>query len=172
MKSIIEQWQPGKSFQLDAQINQFLQQHLDDMAHTAPAESQHALALDSYKNPAVTLLVCLASEPSTSNNASERRAEILGTVAFKLFDHNKAELKTMRTNPAVRGQGIAQKLLREACTQLAQQNVTHLYLETGTHEFFKEAQTLYTKNSFQECPPFGNYTPDPHSVFMVKELTH
>ena len=43
-------------------------------------------------------------------------------------------------------------------------------LETGSDEFFAPARRLYARHGFTQCPPFGPYVPDPHSVFMQLDL--
>ncbi len=37
-------------------------------------------------------------------------------------------------------------------------------------QFFAPARTLYARNGFEVCGPFGDYVLDPHSVFMEREL--
>ncbi|HEY1847644.1 MAG TPA: hypothetical protein VGG37_00500 [Opitutaceae bacterium] len=43
-------------------------------------------------------------------------------------------------------------------------------LETGAREYFAPARALYCAHGFVECPPFGDYRPDPNSIFMTLEL--
>ena len=43
-----------------------------------------------------------------------------------------------------------------------------LRLETGIHN--SDALALYRRGGFAECAPFGDYAPDPLSVFMEKRL--
>ena len=44
-----------------------------------------------------------------------------------------------------------------------------LRLETGIHN--TEALALYRRAGFRDCDPFGDYAPDPLSVFMEKDIT-
>jgi putative acetyltransferase len=44
-----------------------------------------------------------------------------------------------------------------------------LRLETGIHN--GDALALYRATGFVECEPFGDYKPDPLSVFMEKRVT-
>jgi putative acetyltransferase len=37
-------------------------------------------------------------------------------------------------------------------------------------EYFAAARRLYETFGFKPCAPFGNYRPDPNSVFMTKQL--
>ena len=48
--------------------------------------------------------------------------------------------------------------------------LSRLSLETGSMAFFLPARALYAKNGFAECAPFGDYQPDPNSVFMTREI--
>ena len=45
--------------------------------------------------------------------------------------------------------------------------MTRLSLETGSWIYFHPAHELYRKHGFLECPPFGEYTADPNSIFMT-----
>ena len=45
-----------------------------------------------------------------------------------------------------------------------------LSMETGSHEAFEPAQTLYESFGFTTCGPFADYKADPNSVFMSLEL--
>ena len=47
---------------------------------------------------------------------------------------------------------------------------TRLSLETGSGDFFEPARRLYQKFGFAYCEPFGDYRPDPLSVFMTREI--
>jgi putative acetyltransferase len=40
-------------------------------------------------------------------------------------------------------------------------------LETGTMDRFTAARSLYAKAGFVPCPPFANYTDNPHSTCMT-----
>lgn len=45
-----------------------------------------------------------------------------------------------------------------------------LSLETGSHPAFEAAHQLYRSQGFTVSGPFGDYLPDPHSVFMQLPL--
>ena len=47
-------------------------------------------------------------------------------------------------------------------------HVSRISLETGIRQ--PEAIGLYRASGYQDCPPFGTYTPDPLSLFMTKRL--
>lgn len=139
-------------------LARFLEQHLADMAPTAPPESRHALDLESLQKPGVRLWVALDND------------EIVGTVALAAVEAGHEELKSMRTDPLMRGQGIATKLLEHALSDASERSVARVSLETGTMEFFAAARALYARAGFETCAPFGEYTLDPNSIFMTKSL--
>ncbi|WP_228565996.1 hypothetical protein [Nocardia sp. SYP-A9097] len=41
----------------------------------------------------------------------------------------------------------------------------------GAQPYFEPARNLYAKYGFTPCEPFPPYRPDPHSVFMTRELS-
>ncbi len=136
----------------------FLQQHLDDLAPTAPAESRHALDLDALRQPSVRLWA-----------ARDGRVTV-GTVALARVCERHEELKSMRTAPARRGEGIASQLLDHALRDARARGVREVSLETGSMDFFAPARAFYRKAGFIDCPPFGTYRADPNSVFMTMRL--
>lgn len=142
----------------DPRLVTFLEDHLRDMEPTAPASSRHALDLDGLRKPGVRLWAAHSGE------------EIVGTVALAELSPGHDELKTMRTSPIHRGQGIASQLLNWAIKDAYSRGVERISLETGTMSFFTAARELYRKAGFSECVPFGNYRKDSNSVFMTKAI--
>ncbi|MVA74557.1 GNAT family N-acetyltransferase [Auraticoccus sp. F435] len=143
----------------DPALLRFLQAHLDDLAPTAPPESRHALDVTGLRAPGVRLWV-----------AREEPDVVLGTVALAAVAPGHEELKSMRTDPAHRGRGIASRLLRHALVDARRRGVARVSLETGSMDFFAPARALYRKHGFVGCGPFGSYRPDPNSTFMTLEL--
>jgi putative acetyltransferase len=140
-------------------LHEFLQAHLDDLEPTAPAESRHALDLDGLKAPGVRMW--------TANDGTT----IVGTAALVALDEpGHEELKSMRTDPTRRGEGIASALLHHVIDDARSRGVTRVSLETGSMEFFAPARRLYEKAGFIPCPPYGSYWDDPHSAFMTLAL--
>ncbi|MFI9641040.1 GNAT family N-acetyltransferase [Micromonospora sp. NPDC051925] len=139
-------------------LSAFLQAHLDDMAPTAPVESRHALDLRGLQAPDVRLWVACVRE------------QIVGTGAVVALEPRHEEVKSMRTDPARRGQGIASRILQHLVQDARGRGVRQLSLETGSMEFFAPARALYAKAGFSFCSPFGSYTEDSNSVFMTKTL--
>ena len=81
-----------------------------------------------------------------------------------------AEVKSMRTAPGRTRTGVASRLLAHIIDAARPAGYTRLSLETGSAAFFAPARALYRKFGFEPCEPFGDYRPDPHSVFMTRTL--
>lgn len=139
----------------DTALARFLQEHLDDMQSTAPPESRHALNISELHRPEVRLWCARYGD------------ELVGTVALAEIDATHAELKSMRTAPRHRGQGIARRLLQVARADAHARGVRRISLETGSMPFFAGARALYLSEGFTVCAPFGHYVPDPNSVFLT-----
>jgi putative acetyltransferase len=142
----------------DPRLAAFLQAHLDDMEPTAPPASRHALDLDGLQRDGVRLWVATAAE------------HLVGTAALAAVGERHEELKSMRTDPQVRGQGIASRLLVHLLDDARSRGVERVSLETGSMEFFAPARAFYTRAGFTPCPPFGSYVDDPLSTFMTMVL--
>lgn len=136
-----------------------LTEHLQDMFATSPAESVHALDPDALVHPAITFL------------SARRNGELLGIGALKQLSPELAEIKSMRTRVAARGSGVAQDIVRRLLATAGESGICRVSLETGTQEYFAPARRLYERLGFTSCKPFGQYTDDPHSVFLTIELT-
>lgn len=142
----------------DPQLSRFLQAHLDDLAPTAPVESRHALDLTGLRSPAVRLWVVTED------------GVIVGTGALAELEPGHEELKSMRTDPDRRGQGIAWRLLDHLLGDARERGVRRVSLETGSMPFFAPARALYRKAGFTPCPPFGGYRDDPNSVYLTRSI--
>lgn len=142
----------------DPALAVFLRAHLDELAPTAPVESRHALDLSGLRAPGVRLWVALID------------TEIVGTGALAALEPAHEELKSMRTDPARRGAGIARAILGHLLRDARSRGVRRISLETGAQDFFAPARSLYAGAGFRLCPPFGSYGEDPHSVFMTMAL--
>jgi putative acetyltransferase len=142
----------------DPRLRAFLEQHLADLAPTAPKESQHALNLAELQNPKVQLWVGLDG------------SNLVGTGALAQLEPGHEELKSMRTDPRLRRSGIARAVLTHLLLDARGRGVRRISLETGSQEFFAPARALYASAGFQECAPFGSYVDDPNSTFMTLEL--
>lgn len=99
------------------------------------------------------------------------QGQLVGCGAVKrLADADGAygEVKRVWVQPAHRGQGLSRRLMAALEDTLRAQGVPLARLETGIHQ--PEALGLYRALGYAERPPFGDYRPDPLSVFMEKRL--
>lgn len=141
-----------------ADVRALLEEHLRDMYATSPAESVHALDLAALSNSSITFWTARAG------------GRLLGCGALKQLDDQHGEIKSMRTAADARGRGVAAAVLGAILGEAVRRGYAHLSLETGTEDLFAPARSLYRRHGFTECPPFGEYVEDPHSVFLTRAL--
>ncbi len=96
--------------------------------------------------------------------------KLLGIGAVKNVDASPAygEIKNLFVDPRQRGRGASRLIMNALEQSLIDSNITLCRLETGSGQ--AESIGLYQSLGYQQCPPYGNYKPDPLSVFMEKEL--
>ncbi|QIR13481.1 GNAT family N-acetyltransferase [Shewanella aestuarii] len=140
------------------EIAALLNEHLQDMYATSPAESVHALDLSKLRQPEITFWTVWDSN------------QLMGCGAIKRLSANHAEIKSMRVANAHRRKGVAAKLLQHMLTHAQQQQYQLLSLETGTMAFFEPARQLYRQFGFEVGDKFADYLDDPNSMFMHKVL--
>lgn len=75
----------------------------------------------------------------------------------------------MRTASRHLRKGVASALLHHII-QARSRGYSQLSLETGAMEFFAPARDLYSAFGFVPCQPFGDYKPNPNSVFMTLQI--
>lgn len=121
-----------------------------------PAESNHLMDVDSLCSGDVVFLV-----------ARDEHGKAAGCGAY-VNRGSYAEVKRMFVDPAFRGQGIGGALMAEIILRATQAGLTNLKLETGISQ--PEAIALYERDGFIRCAPFGDYQPDPLSLFMERPL--
>lgn len=139
-------------------IAAFLQAHLDDIAPTAPAASRHALDLAGLRQPGIRFWTAWMGD------------QVAACAALKLLSAEHVELKSMRTAPHLRGQGVASALLTYVLDEARNSGHQRVSLETGSMVFFHAAHALYRRHGFLDCEPFGDYRPDANSLFMTRAL--
>ena len=142
----------------DAAVIDLLREHLADMHAVSPPESIHALDLDALKHPSISFWV------------ARDEGRVMGCVALKELDAHHGEIKSMRTARSARKRGVARRLLAHLMGAAKERGYTRLSLETGSQAFFEAARLLYRDAGFEFCDPFGDYSPDPNSVFMTRRL--
>jgi putative acetyltransferase len=135
-----------------------LEEHLRNMHALSPPESVHALDVSRLKSPDITFWTVREGET------------LLGCGALKELDTTHGEVKSMRTPATRRRQGAGRAVLTHIVQEARARGYQRLSLETGSMEAFAPAQKLYESFGFTYCGPFGDYKPDPNSVFMTLTL--
>ena len=142
----------------DPRIVALLRHHLDSArAATAPG-SAHALDLDALKAPDIDFW------------STWRDDTLLGVGALKRLSPAHGEVKSMHTAAASRRTGAGSAMLRHIIAIAGEKGMSRLSLETGSWDYFSPARAFYQQHGFVVCGPFGDYVPDPNSVFMTLAL--
>lgn len=115
----------------------------------------HALDAEALADSDVTLFGCRAN------------GELVAMGALKQLSPTQAEIKSMHTAEHGRGHGIARAMLTHLLNTAREHGFARVSIETGSSEHFKAARALYESAGFTPCPPFADYRPTPHSVFMT-----
>ena len=140
------------------QVHALLEEHLSNMYELSPPEQVFALDLAKLRATDITFWTVWDEE------------DLIGCGALKELSPTHGEIKSMRTPAAARGRGAGRALLAHIISVARQREYRTLSLETGSHAAFKPAHNLYRSKGFAMSGPFGNYRPDPHSVFMELRL--
>lgn len=140
------------------QVHKLLEEHLANMHELSPPEKVFALDLTKLRAPDITFWTVWSD------------GTLLGCGALKELSATHGEIKSMRTPTAARGKGAGRAVLEHIITIARQRGYTRLSLETGTHPAFEPAHTLYRSKGFVQSGAFGDYLPNPHSVFMTLDL--
>jgi putative acetyltransferase len=77
----------------------------------------------------------------------------------------------MRTVTSRRRSGVGRAVLSHIIEEARRRSYERLSLETGSMPEFDPARRLYEGFGFRVCAPFGEYRPDPNSVFMTRMLS-
>ena len=90
--------------------------------------------------------------------------------ALKRLPNGTGEVKSMHVAEAARRRGLGGVMLRHIVAAARADGLARLSLETGSWPYFAPAVALYRAHGFAECGPFGDYAPDPNSVFLTLDL--
>ncbi len=140
------------------EIRALLAAHLRGMHDHSPPESVHALDLDGLRSPDISFWSVWEA------------GELLGCGALRELDAKHGEIKSMRTVEAHLGKGVASALVEYIVKEARRRGCSRLSLETGSGAAFEPAHALYLKHGFEFCGPFGDYSDDPFSRFMSRQL--
>lgn len=125
------------------------------MARLYPAESNHILDRERLFDRDVHFVGAMTGGRCVGCGALVAKAEY-------------GEIKRMFVDPLARGQRIGGRILTALEDIAARQGIPVVRLETGVLQ--PAAIALYRRAGYRECPPFGDYGPDPNSLFMEKHL--
>lgn len=129
---------------------------LDDYLNMLyPAESNHLATITALSQPNVKMM-------------GYYQDGVLCAIGAVKVTADYGEIKRVYVQPAHRGQGLARQIMYALEAILLKKNRQFAYLETGIYQ--PAAIALYQRLGYVECQPFGDYQPDPLSVFMVKPL--
>jgi N-acetylglutamate synthase and related acetyltransferases len=142
----------------DPRVIELLHIHLASARKETAPGSAHALDLDGLRSPDISFWTIWEGET------------LLGFGALKRLSPDHGEVKSMHTAQGMRGRGAGSAMLRHIIATARARGFSRLSLETGSWEYFRPAQTLYSGHGFVECPPFADYVLDPNSVFMSLDL--
>ena len=121
-----------------------------------PPESNHFLDVEALAAPSVRFFV------------ARRDGRALGCGALRIDPEGYGEVKRMFVSPEARGLKLGRRILDRIEEEARRESLACLRLETGIHQ--PEALGLYRSAGYAERDAFGEYSPDPLSVFMEKSL--
>ncbi len=120
-----------------------------------PAESNHFLDIETMCRPEMHFFGAFVEDVA------------LGCGGFWAHD-GYVEIKRLWVSPSARGLGLSHKLMNEIEALANRKGFSVVRLETGINQ--PKATALYEKRGYHYVAPFGDYKPDPLSVFMEKVL--
>ena len=143
---------------LGADLASLFQRHTADMHADTPAESIHMMDAATLDRASVAFF------------AMRDGGRPVGMGALKRLDDDHGELKSMHILREQRGRGLARLMLDHLVAEARRVGCVRISLETGVQPTFVAARGLYDRAGFAPCAPFGEYRPDPNSVFMTLAL--
>ncbi len=125
------------------------------MTSLYPAESNHLLDVETLRKPQMHFF------GATDDGVAQ------GCGGY--WTHSDyVEIKRVWVEPSARGLGLSKKIMLALEHDARLNGFKFARLETGISQ--PEALGLYKTLGYLECGPFGDYKPDPLSVFMEKML--
>lgn len=135
-----------------------ISEHLSNMHQWSPPGTVYAFDVSKLRSPDVTFWTAWEGD------------ELAGCGALKELSATHGEIKSMRTPEACRRRGAGRAILAHIINAAKCRGYERLSLETGRHEAFLPAQTLYRAFGFEYCGPFGSYGDNGNSIFMTLSL--
>lgn len=138
-----------------ADVRALIETHFNISRDITPEGFSFALGADDLTGPGMSFFT------------ARRDGVLLAMAALKRLDDTHAELKSMHTVAAARGQGIGRAVLEHILEFAAGHGFRRVSLETGTSTDYGPARALYRSAGFEACGPFGDYAASPHNTFMT-----
>lgn len=142
----------------DMQVQDLLRIHLNGMHENTPLENSFALDLSALQKPNISFYTAWD------------QGELLAFGAIQELSATHAELKSMRTHPKHLRKGAATEILKYLLFIAQQREYQKLSLETGTHESFTPALTLYKQFGFRKGDAFSDYEDSAFNQFYHLDL--
>jgi putative acetyltransferase len=144
----------------DRQLTSLLEEHCRrSLAESGGPQSCHALEPRALQSPEVSFW------------SLWQGGQLLAIGAVRRLPGGHGEIKSMHTVERARRRGAGSALLAHLLCRARDAGLSRLSLETGAAPYFAPARAFYQRHGFVQCPPFGDYRPDPNSVFMTRPLT-
>ena len=142
----------------DPRVVELLRVHVTRARAETARGSAHALDLSALRAPDVSFWSAWEGET------------LAGVGALRRLTDDHGEIKSMHTAESMRRRGVAGAIVDHIIEAARARGMSRVSLETGSWAYFTAARALYARHGFVECGPFGDYRPDPNSVFMTLEL--
>ncbi|HEY6661811.1 MAG TPA: GNAT family N-acetyltransferase [Sphingomicrobium sp.] len=139
-------------------VQYLVEMHYSELRSISPPDACHVLPSVGLRDPSVTVW------------SVRDDGQLVGVGALKELAADHGEVKSMRTAPASRGQGVGRALLRHIIAEATNRGYKRLSLETGNSEPFEPALRLYASEGFEPWGPFGGYKDIPFSSFLSRRL--
>jgi len=97
------------------------------------------------------------------------RGLAVGCAGLRLIRPGVGEIKRLYVDPALRGRGVARRLLNAPQDHARSTGLTRLQLETGMKQQ-PEAMTLYAGEGWQPIEAYGHHRPEPLSRCFALDL--
>lgn len=140
-------------------VRELVEHHLKFGRLYSPPQDAHALEVDDLHDSTLTLF------------SIRCRGELVAIGALRRLNDQHAELKTMHTAEHARGLGIGRVMLDYLLAVARERGFKRVSLETGAHEAFAPARSLYVSAGFAPCEPFGDYRPSPNTTYMTMRVS-
>lgn len=142
----------------DPRVIALVEHHASSARAATPGGHGHSFFIDRLRAPDIRFFAAWMGE------------EVVGIGALKSLSPSEGEVKSMHTAAPARGQGIGAAMLDTIIEAARSMGMSRLSLETHPGDHFAAAVALYRRHGFTDCPPFADYTVDPASLYLTREL--